>query len=266
MTNRISSVLDWQFRSLIVRSVNRQPASEQGLTILECLVAIMLIGLTAALLTPPLLIATASRIQNRRAEQAFQVAQAEVDRITTLVQLGRHRNAILPAVANVAGDNFSNVLPPTEISQQMTTPRSEAAACPPDKPVYKNEQIPSNTALKVDVDGDCKPDFLMQVFRTQGLTSELEQNAQVRDQRPAQFALGVRVYSIAAEDNLLSGKLARPAKAASLAISSGQGQQATHPLITVYKPISWGERSSTLCTYLDPTVANSITECTKFEP
>lgn len=265
MTNRISSVLAWQFRALIVRSVNRQPASEQGLTILECLVAIMLIGLTAALLTPPLLIATASRIQNRRAEQAFQVAQAEVDRINTLVQLGRHRNAILPAVANVAGDNFANVLPPTQIAQLLATPRSSTAPCP--DAAYSNQSIPTTTALPVDVDGDCKADFLMQVFRTQGLTTQLERNKpNVNDRRPAQFALGVRVYSVTARENLLSGNLARPIKAASLAISSGQGQQATHPLITIYKPISWGERSSTLCTYLDSTDANSINECANLQP
>jgi hypothetical protein len=130
---------------------------------------------------------------------------------------------------------------------------------------YKNQPLPVGTALPVDVDGDCKPELLMQVFRTRGVTTQLERNKpEVDDRRPAQFDLGVRVYSILARENLLAGKL--ETENASLRISNKPGQQSTHPLLSVYKPISWGERSSTLCTYLGATGANAISECENLQP
>ena len=63
-------------------------ASEDGLTLLECLVAIAVIALTGAMIGPPLVMAAATRVQNRRAEQALQLAQGEVDRIRAMVIRG----------------------------------------------------------------------------------------------------------------------------------------------------------------------------------
>jgi len=65
-----------------------QRHSESGLTLMECVVAIAVVALAGALITPPLFLAAATRVQNRRSEQALQIAQGEIDRIRTL-EIGR---------------------------------------------------------------------------------------------------------------------------------------------------------------------------------
>ena len=72
-------------------------SSEKGLTLLECLMAVTVMGLTISLVLPPLLIAAATRVQTRRAEQSLQIAQGEVDRIRNLVAINRHIIDALPS-------------------------------------------------------------------------------------------------------------------------------------------------------------------------
>ncbi|NET10377.1 MAG: type II secretion system protein, partial [Symploca sp. SIO2B6] len=71
-------------------------SSEEGLTLLECVVAIAVIALTGAMIGPPLVMAAATRVQNRRAEQAQQLAQGEVDRIRAMVIQGNATAELLP--------------------------------------------------------------------------------------------------------------------------------------------------------------------------
>lgn len=246
----------------------RDGCPQQGLTILECLVAILLIGLTIAMVTPPLLIATATRVQNRRAEQALQLAQDEVDRVNTLVQQGLHEKRRLPStIAN--GVKPRDVAGPTTVYGKLKTSRRVDSNCPAGSPysnsprfVNTNEQLPVNQALPIDVDGDCKPEFFMQIFRTEGVTTFAEQQKpDTNRERPATFILGVRVYSALAKDNLVAGKLASPQTTAQLGIGGGQGQQATNPLFAVYKTLTWSEESDALCSSLSATDAKKIDTC-----
>jgi type II secretory pathway pseudopilin PulG len=255
---------------LLLRFLNAQQRNpEQGLTIMECLVAIVLIGITIAMVTPPLLIATATRVQNRRAEQAVQLAQDEVDRISTLVQQGVHENRRLPAVAT--GANLSATPAPSQVFNQLKTSRQAGSACPAGSsfagaPRYTNAQVPANQALAVDVDGDCTPDFYVQVFRTAGVTTNVENAKPIADtRRPATFVLGVRVYSELARNTLISGRL--QTTPAQLALTGGQGKQATNPLAVVYRPMIWGEESDALCSSLDSrTLSELQTICPSQSP
>lgn len=221
---------------------------------MECLVAILLIGITIAMITPPLLIATATRVQNRRAEQALQLAQDEVDRISTLVQQGTHESRRLPAVA--AGANLSATPAPSQVFNELKTTRQVGSACPAGSssfagaPRYTNAQVPSNQAIAVDVDGDCMPDFYIQTFRTAGVVTNVESLDRVNpiNQRPATFVLGVRVYSALARENLVAGRLSTTP--GQLALTGGQGKQASNPLAVVYRPMIWGEQSDALCSSL----------------
>lgn len=244
-------------------------STEGGVTILECLVAIMLIGVTVAMVSPPLVIAAATRIQNRRAEQAMQLAQDEIDRINTLVQQGRHESRRLPkSVGNVA--NLRGVPAPSKVFGQLKTTRRTDSACPGGSPYsgstrYVNAQVSATDALPVDVDGDCKPEFFMQVFRTEGqeIAGE-QQKVDPTTRRPAQFALGIRVYSVLAQNGLVSGKL--KTESAPLTITGGQGKQATNPLVAVYKTLYWSEEADTLCSSLDPADAQKIRACQSSSP
>jgi type II secretory pathway pseudopilin PulG len=251
----------WQFVKQRRSSAHSQPAhsqsgwSTQGLTVMECLVAIVLIGITIAMVTPPLLIATASRVQTRRSEQATQLAQDEIDRINTLVQQGEHQIRVLPAA--MSGNNLASQAAPSTLSNFLKTSRN--GGCP-GTIAYTNQTLSLAQALPIDVDGDCTADFFMQVFRTNGTLTEDEfERTDVATRRPAQFSLGVRVYSALARVNLGGGKL--QTTPASLQMTSGQGKQASNPLAVVYKPISWGEKSDVLCASLSEADRAKISSC-----
>jgi len=192
-------------------------SSEQGLSLLECLMAIIVIGLTAALITPPLFLATATRVQNRRAEQAMQLAQAEVDRVQTLVSRSEHIEESLPQ------DVQTDPGPPTTLS---------------DANPY--DQLAPTEARRIDVDGDGSTDYFLQSFRsgTQFSTGD--------DLRPTEFDLTVRVYAYFTDD--LTGLQTAPA---SLILTSGQGSQRIRPLSAVSNRIVWSDISSNnaLCNY-----------------
>jgi prepilin-type N-terminal cleavage/methylation domain-containing protein len=225
--------------------VQQSKSSEQGLTLLECLMAVVVIGLTMAMITPPLVIAAATRVQNRRAEQAMQVAQGEVDRVRAMVARDQHTVAKLPAIATVSG-NLEDVSAPARPANPATPSTSSPIKSPANcgAGTYNNgEQIPVNQGLRVDVDGDCKADFFMQTFRTAGT---IRSSAIIPNPNPpSDFQMGVRVYSILAAES--SGSL--ETKSASLQIVRGEGKQRTRPLAVLYTPFSRSDQGDTLCSY-----------------
>ncbi|NJO74714.1 MAG: type II secretion system protein [Leptolyngbyaceae cyanobacterium RM1_406_9] len=229
-----------QFRG---HSLQQDQTTEQGVTLLECLVAISVIAILGAMIGPPLVFTAATRLQNQRAEQAFQIAQAEVDRIRVLVARGEHTpNKLPPVVASL------NAAPaPTTVS---TTIRSIDAACN----TYTGQPIPVNQLLRIDTTGKdpdnvCRADFLMQVYRTNNNPSIADTS-----NRPVDFSVGVRVYSARAEASL--GDLTtRPAN---LRFTSGEGDYAQDPnggvsqkgpLAVFDSNLIWTDRSGALCDY-----------------
>lgn len=242
--------------SALVRNLLRQgdqsprPAgtqsTEAGLSLVECLVAIAVIAITASVILPPLFISAATRVQNRRAEQALQVAQGEVDRVRTLVMRGEHTPANLPSVVAFPGGNPRDYAPPTSAS--TTLMKSVRDTCN----TYNGGTVPPSVAIPVDLDGvlnasgRCEPELYMQVFRTSGSVSTVE-SAAGGQQRPEDFDLGVRVYSVVANGNW--GSMTAPVIPASLQLTSAQGSQRLRPLAVLYTEIPWTERSSTLCDF-----------------
>lgn len=238
MTHSLVRHLLHSQRSLQQRSPSPdRPIAEAGLGLLECLVAIMVIGITIAMITPPLYIAAGTRVQNRRAEQAYQLAQAEIDRVKVLVARGNHTTLVLP---NPAGaDDTLQTSTPAPSSADNSKIDSVNPAC--------TARYTAATAVaearRVDVDGDCEMDFLVQVFRSDGTFSDSQ--TALADPRPTQFRVGVRVYSFIAEDNL--GNL--QTEQASLQITSGQGSQYFRPLAVIFSDFYWSDRSTTLCDF-----------------
>ncbi|MBD3883782.1 hypothetical protein IFO70_18625 [Phormidium tenue FACHB-886] len=224
--------------------------TEQGLTLIECLVAVFVTGLMVSLITPPIFIAVASRAQSRRAEQALQVAQGEVDRIRVMVTRSQHEVRLLPKT--VVG-NLQRVAPPSSLvagikSSQLCNPR------------YDNTPLNVNQAVAVDVDGDCNPELFMQVFRTAGTLPRTQTVNGVPDEnkKPSDFELGVRVYSILASGNRPGNSWANLlTEPASLGLVNGEGGQRLRPLAVLYTPFSWSDKSETLCDYFQDNNPNS---------
>lgn len=221
---------------LSAEAASQSRSSERGLTLLECLVAIMVIAVTTAVITPPIFVATATRVQNRRTEQALQLAQGEVDRIRVLVERGQHAPTRLPA----AVADINNVPPPTGSSGVLQTIRT--TACPTGTP-YNSQQIPANQARGVDIDGDCNADFWLQSFI--GNVGDPTRTGQLN---PLSFRMGVRVYTAFPNDPSWSWNNLQTA-AAPQRFTTGLGNQRSRPLAVLNTVVNWSDRDFSLCQY-----------------
>jgi prepilin-type N-terminal cleavage/methylation domain-containing protein len=210
----------------------------EGFTLIESLVAIIILAITVVSVLPPIFWATATRVQNRRAEQAVQLAQSEIDRVRVAVERNSVTQAQLPP--RVGAALRPNAPAPTNIIPQGTKLRSSVPGCNVDD----GTQAPTvNQLILVDTDpeasGTCKPEFMIQTFR--GTGKPLDDGATA----PQGFVMGVRVYSIVAANNNNGTYTLKPDVQAAQGIlrsTKGLGTQQSRPLATQYSTIV---RSST---------------------
>lgn len=203
----------------------------QGFTLVESLMGILVISVVAITITPPIVLSTATRVQNRRAEQAMQLAQAEVDRIRVFVEQGVADTAKLPPVPSgtIADNNIANVAAPsTFVNSTVGINESRALA------------NSSSKAFGVDVDKDTKPDFYVQLFR------DNDANAMVTGATTntlVAFQLGVRVYSKVAKVGSLQ------TQPASLRLTTSSGSQEFRPLAIAYTTVARSDAKISLEKY-----------------
>jgi len=230
---------------------------------MECLIAIAVIGITAALILPPLFLATGTRVQNRRADQAFQLAQEEINRLQTMTANEAHQRSRLPLPAttgyfrnNQGANSIQNVAPP--VGGRWGSKLRSSANCNnyipynPSNPAAAVDQIPLNQALAIDVDGDCAPDFYMQAFRDFGTYSDREIGAASAASppataRPTVFRAVVRIYSTVPQRQNTWSTMARPVLPASLQFTSGEGNQRERPLAIMSSLITWSGAPFATC-------------------
>ena len=203
-------------------------SSESGLTLIECLVAIMVIALTVAATAPMLVFSVATRVQNQKTEQALQLAQGEIDKIRLAVeQGGDYGDRLLElSLPSSTADTAFEVPPPTAFV--ANSPNSVTAV---------------TDARRIDTDGDGDGDFAIQLFRTEGI--EVSPVTTGAADTPVAFEIGVRVYDAGAEANL--GSLVK--EDGSLTFTSGEGDRGTAPLAVLYSQITQGDREGALCQY-----------------
>lgn len=196
--NPSASLLKWLLPWLCRLQASRdRTAAAPGLTLIECLVAIVIIALTVVSVTPPVFLATASRVQSRRAEQANQIAQGEIDRIRTLVERQDYSFQTLPSsTGNI--NNIQAFQAPAGVNTGLlasagncANPYPQAATAPPAPPITP---VSATQLVPVDINGDCTPEYAMQVFRSEGCVPAefVSQNPP-----PYSFYVGVRVYAYA---------------------------------------------------------------------
>jgi prepilin-type N-terminal cleavage/methylation domain-containing protein len=205
------------------RSPAKPSAPDQGLTLIECLVAIVMVALVAGSIAPVMVISVASRVNSQKAEQALGIAQAEIERTRSLVEQGVYNNANLPPIGSTASsaveenEDISLVLGP---NLSVTNSTSFAFA------------------KRVGIDGreaSTAQQFLVQRFRSAGYTPASAST-------PIAFNLGVRVYDISATG---TGNL--PTDVASLGLTGGTGERSQRPLAALYTTIAVGDESNSLC-------------------
>ncbi|MGB7086624.1 MAG: prepilin-type N-terminal cleavage/methylation domain-containing protein [Phormidesmis sp.] len=222
-----------RFRERLI-SLPGKSANTDGLTLLECVVAIAVIGITTAVIAPVMVFSIATRVQNQKAEQALQVAQGEVEKIRLLVERGGDYSTELASypvttAASVAGTGAPNTL---QASLNSTT---------------------TNTAKGINIDDDADDEFAVQVFRSAGTPAS--------SPVPIAFDLGVRVYD---RDALQNNSGSLQTDPAGLNFTSGEGERGTRPLAVIYTKIFRGDQEGALCQYrqyIDSTASTAGMDC-----
>ena len=223
-------------RKFLVRRFTDNSDNQTGLTLIESVVAIAVIGIAVAVASPIVVLSVATRIQNQRAEQAWRLAQAEIDSIRMLVERGGDYSTEIADYPVTAAANIQATTAPTQFQADL-------------------DGTTTNVAKQVSVDTDGDPEFAVQVFRTQGISAGTPPV-------PIAFELGVRVYDHrAAQPNL--GSLATGE--ARFGLTSGTtGQRNRLPLAEVYTEVLQGEREGAFCeywTYLSTTASTAGLNC-----
>ena len=187
-----------------------QKNSDRGFSLLEVLIGMLIISIAVTAITPTLLLGAATRIQNRRAEQAFNIAREQVQQIKILLEQGEYTNADLPPQASIT--NKDDI-------KEVNAPGSTCST-----------NCNADQFLK-------KGDFLIQTFRNPGV--------QDGDGRITAFKMGVRVYYISAENqNNLETTKAR------LTLTSGEGTNLQQfPLAVIYTELSLSDSPDALDEY-----------------
>ena len=221
--------------------------NDDGLTLIECLVAIAVIAVTSASIAPVLVLSVATRVQNQKAEQALQLAKGEVDRVRLLIE----RNPTYTSSTLRLAESASAPLPtPTSTASTITgtaittvsAPTSLAAGSTWTASGYVPNAL---QAREIDTNGDNTTDFVIQSFRGEAAIGETPD-------MPIAFDIGVRVYDYnAITDNsgaIISGLLT---DSASLGFTSGEGQRGRKPLAVLYTQIINSDDGKSLCDYMD---------------
>lgn len=217
----------WHPISLIRRAQSRSSVNhpEAGLTLLECLAAITVVGFIGAAIAPVMVISIATRIQSQKSEQALSLAQGEVDRIRVLIE------------RDGGGDLASVPLPPAVTLADITAGQGpDGLSTSAD---YYDADYTKARDVDIDPENNNGPDFAVQVYRDDGV---------VAGGQPVAFALGVRVYEYETVEGA-TGNL--DTDQAAIGLTQSQGERGVKPLATLYTTVAFGEDDQSLCNYFD---------------
>ena len=259
MKCQVNHPIDSLWFLLTKASKFRSKSSVGGFTLIESLVAIIIVSVTVVAISPPIFWATGTRIQNRRAEQALTIAQGTIDQVRARVERGGSTALELPAIdTSAAAGKRPNPDAPTPSARWNGVTGPMQGIIPKCNTVSSLgpavEQYPGiSQYLPVDITtisntATCKPDFLVQVFRNEGICDNGLCSASAvaaNDRKPLAFSVGVRVYSalaINATTPLLKDK-------ASLIGTTGTGQAGTRPLAVLYATVAKSDSSNSLNRY-----------------
>jgi type II secretory pathway pseudopilin PulG len=167
-------------------------AAIAGLTLLEALVAMLIIAVIISVITPPVFVAVATRVYQRKTEQALNIAQQEVDAVRRTISSGDYN------AETTSPQYYGKVLPP-EITNgtRLDTYAAPTAVCNQPSPLAADQLYCTGATQAIErgesgggVGGsaDSKSVFYVQVFRTTG--SPLKSS----DASPGAFRMAVRVY------------------------------------------------------------------------
>lgn len=175
----------------------------QGFTIIDSLVGIVAISVVLVLIAPPLLLVAVTRVQHQRAEQAMQLARAEID--SARILMIKTQNLFVP-VPNTNPQQFVNnpLLLPTS-----NDPISKTAAPQITSAITATVTNGNGVVKIIPVSSSFTPGgtdkFVVQVFRDSG-SVDASNNV-------INFRMGVRVYGPEVLTSANIGQTLKPSSA-----------------------------------------------------
>ena len=232
----------------VLKGTSSQTKFSSGFTLIESLVAIVVISITLVAITPPIFWATGTRVQNRRAEQALALAQGEIDRVRAEVE----RSGSAVAVTNLPASAGATSVFATYEGPKPTAAWSKMRSTNPLKNTAEGvtaageARFPAaDEYIPVDTDGDGTADFLVQVFRDTGVCDSTPTPCGETDV-PRIFNMTVRVYAAMAKGSTLA-KLEN--RRASLTGTTGTKQAKDRPLAVLSSQVARSVNSKALEQY-----------------
>lgn len=217
--------LTW-IRFMVRAGIGQGKQTQDGVSLLEALVAIILITIVVSIITPPIFLAVGTRVNNRRTEQALQLAQGEIERVRLLMNSSQTEAQIatqIPAAVTLASpDDIATVAAPTVL-------------CATAPPCGANELALAEPQL-----AQADQRFFIQTFRDEGAVID-QGTAATADDITFAFRMGVRIYSAEASDNL--GSLEIDTKPL---FTSGKGYRGNSPLAVMYTELNRGSTTGGL--------------------
>jgi type II secretory pathway pseudopilin PulG len=216
--------------------------------LLEALVAIVVLTIILGSIATPILITTASRVQNRKAEQAQQIAQFFTEETRLLMsQIDTWTySGTTPSLSNanptLSYSPIGSIPPlPTASYSSVSNVPAPTANCGITGPSY-SVTCTANQLFGYDLDKDGAADFYVQMFRTADTLSAVSDEV-------IGFQMGVRVYSVDAINRL--GFLTYSQQ--QLGFTSGRGKP-EQPIAVAYTSVYRGEEEDALVAFNTCTV------------
>jgi prepilin-type N-terminal cleavage/methylation domain-containing protein len=170
-----------------------QQHQAEGFTLIEVLASVVLVALAMAALAPTLTVIAYRRAMSERVELANRLAQEEVDRIRTLVDIE------LAANPRAFQDPEDPAQPPAQLPMVGADPLADTP--PPDEmPAdanagnYMHRDNYSLRLAQVQVPGRNPEEYVIQTFRDAGAPCIDRRENRVIQGVPCSFHMGVRVY------------------------------------------------------------------------
>jgi prepilin-type N-terminal cleavage/methylation domain-containing protein len=174
------------------------PSSQSGFTLIECLIAIIIVGVLLVAVAPAVILSVATRVQARRVEGATEAARAYVDGVRAGT-IPAPPNVVLlqPDKTNAVNQNlFAGIAPaPSGAAGWVCT-----ATFPNSNPTYCVDGTSSTGLYCVDKDDTpgCNSrsnrDFVVQAFRSVTTPAALTDLTTSQAEANKGYIMGIRVY------------------------------------------------------------------------
>ena len=224
-TQRLLKFNQWLLRFIVLElRIRRSASPSQGLTLIETLVAILVMALITSAIAVPLLLSVGTRVRNQEIEQGIQVGRRQIEQAR--IQMVNWDGVLsaddliddIPILANTTDfdgtvGSAADVRPPTNVCE-TTGVTGGTGTCPTNTVQYMRG---------VDFDEDGAWDYYVQAYRT---------NETIVGGETQSFDVGIRVYpqdAVKADGTVITPLETEPDSAP---LSSGRKNDV--PLVSLY--------------------------------